>query len=97
MAPQQACSQTMNTTGSGVGAFMYIFLYVYLMLCLHIYIYIYIFENGFFPTTTVQQRQHMDVVECHTVFNGLINCFSLSFFSPQITTWSQVGFVGLVE
>ena len=45
MPPQQACSQTMNTTGAlayDVGAFMYIHLYMYLMLCLLlIYIYIY--------------------------------------------------------
>jgi len=53
MPPQQACSQTVNTSGAlayDVGAFMYIHLYMYLMLvyitayvCMYVCVYMYIY------------------------------------------------------
>jgi hypothetical protein len=35
----------------------------------------YIFHNELFPTPSVQQRQHMDAVGCHTFITGLISMF----------------------
>jgi hypothetical protein len=35
----------------------------------------YIFENEFFPTTAVQQRQHVNAAGCGTFFSDLINVF----------------------
>ena len=54
---------------------VYIYIYIYVYVCVYIYIFIFIFENELFPTTAVQQRQHVDAVGCGTFFSGLISMF----------------------
>ena len=57
---QQASGQAMNTVAAAAprrGAYTYI--------------HTYISENHFFPTTVVQQIQHVDAVGCHTCLNPL--------------------------
>ena len=49
----------------------------------HTHIHTRISENQFFPTTAVQQRQHVDAVGCHTCFSGLAYLFSI-FWKLQV-------------
>jgi hypothetical protein len=55
----------------------------------------YIFQNELFPTTAVQQRQHVDAVQCRTVVSGLIKHICVWYFSNSYwvhcTHWHPSG------